>query len=141
MPLCRSRNDSRGPGYFLHAGDLPGYPSSHGCVHLPLAFAKDLFETTQSHDTTVVITDSTSHQIETGPIEQLLRIVEGDASATQAASTVLWEPDKSKEESAAIVISGLDKRIEILRGGVLIAGPQTISPSQLLAEIQVPVPI
>jgi hypothetical protein len=56
-------------GIFLHAGDLPGYPSSHGCVHLPLAFAKDLFDTTQAHDTTVVITESTSHPTEAGPIE------------------------------------------------------------------------
>ena len=107
-------------GIFLHAGDLPGYPSSHGCVHLPLAFAKDLFETTQAHDTTVVITQSTSHPTEAAPIEQLLRIVEADGSATQAPNNVLWEPNKSKDGSVAIVISGLDKRIEILRGGVLI---------------------
>jgi hypothetical protein len=26
-------------GVALHAGGLPGYPSSHGCVHLPLEFA------------------------------------------------------------------------------------------------------
>src|SRR6185295_14751638 len=30
-------------GVALHAGALPGYPSSHGCVHLPLEFAKLLF--------------------------------------------------------------------------------------------------
>ena len=30
-------------GVALHAGGLPGYPSSHGCVHLPLEFAKLLF--------------------------------------------------------------------------------------------------
>jgi L,D-transpeptidase catalytic domain len=109
-------------GIFLHAGDLPGYPSSHGCVHLPLAFAKDLFETTGAHDTTVVITQSTSHPTEAGPVEQLLRTVEteADASGAQAPNNVLWEPDKSKEGSVAIVVSGLDKRIEVLRGGVLI---------------------
>jgi hypothetical protein len=28
-------------GVALHAGGLPGYPSSHGCVHLPSAFAED----------------------------------------------------------------------------------------------------
>jgi L,D-transpeptidase catalytic domain len=113
-------------GIFLHAGDLPGYPSSHGCVHLPLAFAKDLFETTQAHDTTVVITQSTSHPTEAAPIEQLLQIVEADASAPQGANNVFWEPNKNKDGNVAIVISGLDKRIEILRGGVLI-GQASIS--------------
>ena len=31
-------------GVALHAGGLPGYPESHGCVHLPIAFSKILFE-------------------------------------------------------------------------------------------------
>jgi L,D-transpeptidase catalytic domain len=30
----------------LHAGNLPGYPASHGCVRLPLEFAKLLFGVT-----------------------------------------------------------------------------------------------
>ena len=30
-------------GVALHAGGLPGYPSSHGCVHLPSEFARQLF--------------------------------------------------------------------------------------------------
>ena len=130
-------------GIFLHAGDLPGYPSSHGCVHLPLAFAKDLFETTQAHDTTVVITESTSHPTEAAPIGQLLRVVEADGSSTQAPNNILWEPNKNKDGSVAIVISGLDKRIEILRGGVLIgqapinfANPETSLPEALYVKLQ-----
>jgi lipoprotein-anchoring transpeptidase ErfK/SrfK len=27
-------------GIAMHAGNLPGYPASHGCVRLPKAFAK-----------------------------------------------------------------------------------------------------
>ena len=30
-------------GVALHAGNLPGYPASHGCIRLPLEFAKLLF--------------------------------------------------------------------------------------------------
>jgi hypothetical protein len=30
-------------GIALHAGHLPGYPASHGCIRLPAAFAKRLF--------------------------------------------------------------------------------------------------
>lgn len=33
-------------GIALHAGNLPGYPASHGCVRLPLAFSQDLFSVT-----------------------------------------------------------------------------------------------
>ena len=46
-------------GAALHAGGLPGYPSSHGCVHLPSAFAEALFEVT--HDgTPVIVTEERS---------------------------------------------------------------------------------
>jgi hypothetical protein len=34
-------------GIALHAGQIPGRPASHGCVRLPLAFARHLFEATQ----------------------------------------------------------------------------------------------
>jgi hypothetical protein len=47
-----------GSGVALHAGRLPGYPSSHGCVHLPRTFAKLLFEEAPL-GTTVVVTSGT----------------------------------------------------------------------------------
>jgi hypothetical protein len=34
-------------GIALHAGQIPGHPASHGCVRLPLAFARNLFAVTQ----------------------------------------------------------------------------------------------
>ena len=134
-------------GVFLHAGDLPGYPSSHGCVHLPLAFAKDLFETTQANDTTVVITQSKSRPADSPPpLEQLIGMAAAATSNAPADNGVLWQPEKSKEGSVAIVISGADKRMEILRGGVLI-GQAPISfadssaslPEALFVKLQ-PVP-
>lgn len=33
-------------GVALHAGHIPGTPASHGCVRLPLAFARSLFTVT-----------------------------------------------------------------------------------------------
>jgi hypothetical protein len=33
-------------GVALHAGQLPGYPASHGCIRLPKAFARQLFDLT-----------------------------------------------------------------------------------------------
>ena len=34
-------------GVALHAGHLPGYPDSHGCIRLPAAFARELFGLTR----------------------------------------------------------------------------------------------
>lgn len=34
-------------GIALHAGDLPGYPASHGCIRLPKEFAARLFKATE----------------------------------------------------------------------------------------------
>jgi hypothetical protein len=41
-------------GVALHAGHLPGYPASHGCIRLPGEFAKRLYSVTD-HGTTVMI--------------------------------------------------------------------------------------
>ena len=43
-------------GVALHGGPLPGYAASHGCIRLPLAFARKLFGVT-SVGTQVVVTD------------------------------------------------------------------------------------
>ena len=44
-------------GIALHAGKLPGYPASHGCVRLPKAFAEKLYAVTQT-GTPVIIADA-----------------------------------------------------------------------------------
>jgi hypothetical protein len=44
-------------GVALHAGNLPGYPASHGCVRLPLEFAKLLFGVT-TLGTPVIVADT-----------------------------------------------------------------------------------
>jgi uncharacterized protein YjbI with pentapeptide repeats/lipoprotein-anchoring transpeptidase ErfK/SrfK/peptidoglycan hydrolase-like protein with peptidoglycan-binding domain len=41
-------------GTALHAGAIPGYPASHGCVRLPYSFAPKLFEMTKVGDNVVV---------------------------------------------------------------------------------------
>jgi len=43
-------------GVAMHAGNLPGYAASHGCIRLPMAFAKLLYGVTEL-GTPVVITD------------------------------------------------------------------------------------
>jgi lipoprotein-anchoring transpeptidase ErfK/SrfK len=43
-------------GVALHAGNIPGYPASHGCIRLPAAFAELLFNATRL-GVSVTITD------------------------------------------------------------------------------------
>jgi L,D-transpeptidase-like protein len=43
-------------GVAMHAGNLPGYPASHGCIRLPKPFAKLLYGVTEL-GTPVMITD------------------------------------------------------------------------------------
>lgn len=44
-------------GVALHAGQLPGYPASHGCIRLPYAFSKRLFEMTKLGTRVIVTND------------------------------------------------------------------------------------
>lgn len=44
-------------GVALHAGAVPGYPASHGCVRMPREFASELFEVTSYGSTAVIISD------------------------------------------------------------------------------------
>lgn len=47
-------------GIAIHAGHLPGYPASHGCIRLPKAFARKLFALTHASSTTVVVTNESA---------------------------------------------------------------------------------
>ncbi len=44
-------------GTAMHAGNLPGYPASHGCIRLPHSFSKRLFEMTQMNTRVIVTRD------------------------------------------------------------------------------------
>lgn len=44
-------------GIAIHAGRLPGYPASHGCIRIPAAFASELFKITGPASTAVIVVD------------------------------------------------------------------------------------
>jgi len=44
------------PGFGLHAGYLPGYPASHGCIRMPEFMAENFFRSV-STGTPVTITN------------------------------------------------------------------------------------
>lgn len=45
-------------GIAIHAGQLPGFPASHGCIRIPREFASELFAITGPTTTAVIVTDA-----------------------------------------------------------------------------------
>jgi hypothetical protein len=83
----------------MHAGNLPGYPASHGCVRLPADFAEKLYSVT-TIGTTVIITDGKSASAETPNAGGLLT---GSASAPLAPGSLEWQPAKAPRGALSIV--------------------------------------
>jgi hypothetical protein len=100
-------------GIAMHAGALPGYPASHGCIRLPLAFAKLLFGVTRL-GLTVVVTDDPALPI-VAPSPTML---DAPAATRQAAGPFSWAPEKSTSGPVSIVVSGADSRLVVLRNGI-----------------------
>ena len=101
-------------GIAMHAGNLPGYPASHGCIRLPAAFAKLLFGVTRL-GLTVVITDNPLAP-EVVPLPGVLDLAASDGHA--APQGFVWQPGKAPKGPVTIVVSGRDRRIVVLRNGV-----------------------
>lgn len=108
-------------GIALHAGQLPGYPASHGCIRLPLEFSKKLFSITQGGMTVVITSRQSKPEMSIKPYEVLAqsRPADGKPRIQEGkAGSVFWEPDRQREGSLAIVLSGGDREIHVLRNGV-----------------------
>ncbi|SNS71715.1 L,D-transpeptidase catalytic domain [Granulicella rosea] len=113
-------------GVAMHAGNLPGYPASHGCIRMPIAFARLLYGTTEQGMTVVITELDAVPRI--APTPDLLQ---GEA-ATKAedAGGAIWEPQKSTSGLVSLVLSAADRRLVVLRNGVLIGStPVTIAGS------------
>ena len=107
-------------GIALHAGNLPGYPASHGCVRLPLAFAKLLYGLTKLGLTVVITDDAVAPEVSATPIS-----LDPLASAAhQTSNSYIWKPDRSLKGPVSIVVSGKDRRVVVLRNGIEIGSAQ-----------------
>ena len=102
-------------GIALHAGDLPGYPDSHGCVRLPLEFSKLLFGVTMK-GATVVIADT--HSAPATTVHPGLFFSQtGQESEPIATGQFDWDPDKSPSGPVSLIVSSADKTVYVYRNG------------------------
>ncbi|HEU4696421.1 MAG TPA: L,D-transpeptidase family protein [Sphingomicrobium sp.] len=111
-------------GIALHAGQLPGYPASHGCIRLPKGFAKLLYGVT-SLGMTVVITDrATTPRVAPTPAI----VMDGTSGIEATASTGFeWHPEKAPQGPVSVLVSAADRKAVVLRNGIVIgSAPVTI---------------
>jgi hypothetical protein len=116
-------------GVALHAGNLPGYPASHGCVRLPMEFSKLLFRTTTLGGT-VVIAGSKGE-----PAKRPAAGVLAPTSLKGFGAVALplgdkqeysWHPELSPSGPTSIIISTGDQRVVVLRNGVEIGRARAV---------------
>ena len=108
-------------GVALHAGHLPGYAASHGCIRMPLGFAKLLYGVTHLGMTVVITSNATTPRVAAGP--QLVSAPELEV----AAGAIEWHPEKAPEGPVSVVVSAADRRAVVLRNGIVIgAGPVVV---------------
>lgn len=115
-------------GVALHAGGLPGYPSSHGCVHLPSRFSEELFAVSPMGMTVVVVDEKTAPtDIAHPPAFAPVNASTGAAGVPErlaAEQEFRLEPEKSPHGPVSIMISAADRRALVLRNGVEVGRAQ-----------------
>ena len=106
-------------GIAMHAGRLPGYAASHGCVRLPADFAQKLYAVT-NHGTNVVVTDDKFAPGETAEPGRLLsgKIGASYSRPVLSAGQFEWHPEKAPTGPLSIILSTSDKEAYVYRDGV-----------------------
>jgi hypothetical protein len=103
-------------GVAMHAGNLPGYPASAGCVRLPVDFAANLYSVT-TIGTTVIIADHNSAPKETVKPGLLF-----SAKTGTTAGGFKWTPESKIGRSP---VSGVER----LSGSYVFTALQSLDPS------------
>lgn len=105
-------------GIALHAGNLPGYPASHGCIRLPSKFSSLLFGATQL-GMTVVITAIPA--VPAGSEAPALATMAPAAGVSLSNAPYEWHPESSPahvDSMVSVVISAADGKAVVMRNGV-----------------------
>jgi L,D-transpeptidase catalytic domain len=109
-------------GIALHAGGLPGYPESHGCIHLPTEFAQRLFDISPSGMTVVIGTEATAPEPVAHPgYLAPVKFVGGQPIEREPLAPTeveRWQPELSPSGPVSIVISQGSQRIVVYRNGI-----------------------
>jgi len=112
-------------GVALHAGQLPGYPASHGCVRLPLEFSAKLFGITEVGTPVIIANAATYPGVVAQPGMTLAANPrkEYDAIARAAKKNVIKTSAgrTPHQPVSSIIVSSADQKVLVLDDGVLVA--------------------
>ncbi|GLR90527.1 hypothetical protein GCM10007857_72420 [Bradyrhizobium iriomotense] len=87
-------------GVAMHAGVLPGYPASHGCIRMPMAFAVKMWNWTKMGARVIVAPGEMTPHSFSHPLLASLRVPpQPAASLEQPATTVADKADKGMPEA------------------------------------------
>ena len=108
-------------GVALHAGNLPGYPASHGCIRLPLEFSKLLFGVTHLGVPVIVADEGAAPLTVVHPGFVLPQAASQEAYAAlhEAAAKDHHATDATTQtdDVVSIVVSGADRAAVMFRDG------------------------
>src|SRR3954451_6056148 len=120
-------------GIAMHAGNLPGFPASHGCVRLPMEFAKRLFTVTPMGGT-VVIAGGHEDPVKRPAAGVLAPVMAGvnavPAMPLSPAGQYTWNPAAAASGPVSIIISTGDQQVVVLRNGVEIGRAHAVVAQQ-----------
>lgn len=116
-------------GIALHAGGLPGYPASHGCIRLPSEFARQLFEVTSTGMTVVVASER--GELAQAAYPGFLAPVHptGEPATTlplMSSESMRWQPEAAPEGPLSAVLSRQSGRLVVYRAGVEIGRARVV---------------
>ena len=109
-------------GIALHAGNLPGYPASHGCVRLPAKFSELLFGATSTGMTVVITKLSINPEISATP--ELASASPANMGAPLTNARYQWHSERGKGGIISVIVSTADERAVVIRDGVEVGSAQ-----------------
>lgn len=86
-------------GVAMHAGVLPGYPASHGCIRMPMAFAVKMWNWTKMGARVLVTPGQMTPQNFSHPMLASLRVPPQPAASLASATSVGDKADKGAPET------------------------------------------
>ena len=100
-------------GIAIHAGVLPGYPASHGCIRMPMAFAMKMWNWTRMGARVVVTPGEMSPASFSHPLLVTQKVTPQPAAEPQADAPPAPKSDKASEADTPIKATISEAKLEL----------------------------
>jgi L,D-transpeptidase catalytic domain len=105
-------------GIALHAGNLPGYPASMGCIRLPMEFSKHLFSVTHLGTPVIIADQKTKHSDLVNP--GLILSNNTTKLAKNAIEKAKGKKPPKTQNTSSILISSADRKAYLMTDGKIV---------------------